>query len=96
MQTIPLIRAGVVADIADAVDAHGPSADRMLRDARISPSVRESRLGFVPGRSVWTFAAADERLREGRTSLALEPPRRIDSRLHLTTACHFRPGDFRL
>lgn len=55
MQPIPLIRAATVVDIADAVDARGGASGPMLEASGISPNVRENRLGFVPGRSVWAF-----------------------------------------
>ena len=57
MKPIPLIRAATVAEIANALDAHGAPTERMLEHARIPLSVRENRLGFVPGRSVWVLAA---------------------------------------
>jgi AraC-like DNA-binding protein len=44
-----------VADIAEAMDASGAPTNRMLETSGISPSVRENRLGFVPGRCVWAF-----------------------------------------
>jgi hypothetical protein len=56
-EPIPLIRSGIVAEIADVLDVHGASADPMLEHARIPLSVREERSGFVPGHCVWTFAA---------------------------------------
>jgi AraC-like DNA-binding protein len=44
-----------VANIAEAMDVSGASTNRLLETSGISPSIRENRLGFVPGRCVWVF-----------------------------------------
>ena len=71
MQQIPLIRAATVAGVANVVDARGGAADRMLEHARIPVSVREDPVGFVPGRSVWTFVDEIAR-REGPRDFMFE------------------------
>jgi AraC-like DNA-binding protein len=79
MKQIPLIRAATVAEIADALDAHGAHADGMLEHARIPLRVREHPQEFVPGRSVWIFAGEISR-RGGPPDFLFSMPRVSDWR----------------
>ncbi len=55
MQTVPLISAARVAGLARLLDRMGLPAERYLERARIPVQIREDPVGFVPGRSAWTF-----------------------------------------
>jgi len=55
MQSIPLIRTDRVVGFAALLDAMGVPADRYLERARLSPRIREDPVGFVPGRTAWSF-----------------------------------------
>jgi len=74
---IPLISAGRIAGFSDLLDAVGVPAERYLQSAGISPQIRESPVGFVPGRSAWAFAEGATHS-EGLRDLCLDVARLSD------------------